>query len=193
MKNKYSFSEFIKNIYYLILTKLFFSGARLIRRPIYVRGRKSLEGGKGLTTGRFCRFDLDGNRKTLHVGENCQFGDFTHIVAHESVTIGDNVLIASKVFISDTSHGRYKGENQSNPSQKPVERDLDTKAVTIGNNVWIGENVVILPGCRIGSGCIIGANSVIKNNFEDNSIIVGVPGKIIKRYKSNEKRWERNI
>ncbi len=190
MKNKYSFSEFVKNIYYLILTKLFFSGARLIRRPIYIRGRTSLEGGKGLTTGRFCRFDLDGNRKTLHIGENCQFGDFTHIVAHESVTIGDNVLIASKVFISDTSHGRYKGENQSNPSQKPVDRDLDTKAVTIGNNVWIGENVVILPGCRIGSGCIVGANSVVTKSIKDKSIAVGSPAIVIKSWDESENKWK---
>lgn len=190
MKNKYSFSEFVKNIYYLILTKLFFSGARLIRRPIYIRGRTSLEGGKGLTTGRFCRFDLDGKRKTLHIGENCQFGDFTHIVAHESVTIGDNVLIASKVFISDTSHGRYKGENQSNPSQKPVDRDLDTKAVTIGNNVWIGENVVILPGCRIGSGCIVGANSVVTKSIKDKSIAVGSPAIVIKSWDESENKWK---
>lgn len=190
MKNKYSFSEFVKNIYYLILTKLFFSGARLIRRPIYIRGRTSLEGGKGLTTGRFCRFDLDGNRKTLHIGENCQFGDFTHIVAHESVTIGDNVLLASKVFISDTSHGRYKGENQSNPSQKPVDRDLDTKAVTIGNNVWIGENVVILPGCRIGSGCIVGANSVVTKSIKDKSIAVGSPAIVIKSWDESENKWK---
>ncbi len=193
MKNKYTFGELIKNMYYLLMTKLFFPRARLIRRPIYMRGRKSIEGLKGLTTGRFCRFDLDGRKKTLTIGENCQFGDFTHIVAHENVKIGNNVLIASKVFISDTSHGTYKGELQSSPKEVPVERKLSTMPVVIGDNVWIGENVVILPGCTIGSGCIIGANSVITHNFENNSIIAGVPGKIIKTYNSNEKRWERYI
>ena len=111
MNNKYSISEFIKNIYSLLLTKIFFHQARLIRRPVYIRGKKSVSGAKGLTIGRFCRFDLDGTKKTLYIGDDCQFGDSTHIVALNHVEIGSNVLIASKVFISDTSHGLYKGEN----------------------------------------------------------------------------------
>ena len=101
MGNQYSPSEFIKNIYSLIMTKLTMRQARFVRRPIYIRGRKSLEGCVGLTTGRFCRFDLDGTKQTLFIGDNCEMGDMTHIVAHERVEIGNNVLIASKCFISD--------------------------------------------------------------------------------------------
>lgn len=63
MKNQYSLSEFIKNIYSFVITKITMKQARLIRRPIYIRGRASLSGGKNLTTGRFCRFDLRGKKK----------------------------------------------------------------------------------------------------------------------------------
>ena len=94
MRAKYSPSEFVKNIYSLIQTKFFMKQARLIRRPVYIRGRKSLSGCVGLTTGRFCRFDLIGTKPTLSIGDNCELGDMTHIVAYEKVEIGSNVLLA---------------------------------------------------------------------------------------------------
>ena len=117
-------------------------------------------------------------------------GDMTHIVAHESVRIGNNVLIASKCFISDTSHGTYRGSTPDSPQSKPNERTLITEPVVIGNNVWIGENVVILSGSRIGDGCIIGANSLIPGKaFSEPCILAGSPAKIIKRWNETTKTW----
>ena len=190
MRNQYSLSEYIKNIYSLIMTKLTMPHARFVRRPIYIRGKKSLSGCNGLTTGRLCRFDLEGSKDTLHIGENCEMGDLTHIVAHERVEIGNNVLIASKCFISDTSHGVYKGECQDSPEISPNKRQLATKPVKIGNNVWIGENVVILAGAEIGDGCVIGANSVVNGFFDKFSVIVGAPARVIKKWNLVEEKWE---
>lgn len=190
MRNQYSPSEYIKNIYSLIMTKLVLKQARFIRRPVYIRGRKSLFGCVGLTTGRFCRFDLEGCKRTLCIGDNCEMGDMTHIVAYERVEIGNNVLIASKCFISDTSHGVYKGECQDSPDVPPNKRKLVTAPVKIGNNVWIGENAVILAGVEIGDGCIIGANSVVSKSVPENSIVVG-NSVIIKRWNNTGKSWQR--
>ena len=189
--NYYSPSEYIKNIYSLIMTKLTMRQARFIRRPVYIRGRRSLSGCKGLTTGRFCRFDLEGTKQTLFIGNNCEMGDMTHIVAHEKVEIGNNVLIASKCFISDTSHGNYKGDEQDSPDTQPNQRKLITKPVKIGNNVWIGENVVILAGTEIGEGSIVGANSVVNGSIPESTIVVGSPAKIIKQFDSNTQEWKR--
>ena len=188
MKNVYSASEFVKTVYSLIMTKITMGQARLVRRPIYIRGRKSLSGCQNLTTGRFCRFDLEGEKPTLFIGENCEMGDMTHIVALESVTIGNNVLIASKCFISDTSHGNYKGDFQDSPDSIPKERELITSPVIIGDNVWIGENVVILAGAEVGAGSIIGANSVITKRIPAHSIVVG-NGIVIKKYDEVKKEW----
>ena len=150
MKNKYSFSETISNIYALLCTKLFYKGARLIRRPVYIRGKSSMQFERGLTTGHACRFDLPANdKKRSLLAKTCEMGDNVHIVAHEKVTIGDNCLMASKIFISDTSHGNYsKNTNESAPAIAPNARPLITKPVLIGNNVWIGENVCILLGVK---------------------------------------------
>ncbi len=189
MKNKYSPTEFIKNIYSLILTKITMKQARLIRRPVYIRGHKSIVGGKGLTIGRFCRFDLDGRKQTLYIGDNCEMGDMTHIVAHENVKIGNHVLIASKCFISDTNHGNYRGDDQSDPMSPPVLRKLTTSQVEIGDRVWIGENAVILAGVTVGSGCIIGANSVVTKSVPENCIAAGSPAKVVKKWNEVEGRW----
>ena len=191
MKNRYSFSETVKTGFSLFLTKLLFPSARLIRRPLYLRGKKSLVGGKKLTTGRFCRFDLDGQKKTLFLGEHIQMGDMTHIVALENVTIGNHVLIASKCFISDTSHGATKGDHQESPAVPPAARRLCTRPVSIGNNVWIGENAVILSGATVGDGCIIAANAVVSGVFGKGLILAGAPAKAIKQWNDKTKSWEK--
>lgn len=187
--NKYSLYEIIDNTFSLIYTKIFYPSFRLLRRPVYIRGRASLEGGYRLTTGRFCRFDLPGRKKTLYIGKDCQFGDNTHIVALKSVHIGDNVLIASKVFISDTSHGSYSENGGTDPAIAPVKRKLISQSVYIGDNVWIGENVVILSGVTIGNGCVIGANSVVTKDIEEYTIACGTPAKTIKKWNQNKKKW----
>lgn len=181
MINNYSFSEIIKNIYSLICTKTTFPQCRLLRRPVYIRGGRSISGAKNLTTGYACRFDLDGRKKTLFIGEDCQFGDNTHIVALKHVYIGNHVLLASNVFISDCSHGSYKGNLTDSPETPPNKRRLVMGETYIGDNVWIGENAVILMGSRIGSGCVIGANAVITKSIPPNSVVIG-NNKIIRNY-----------
>lgn len=190
MRNKYSISEFLKMIYSLAMTKIWMFHARLIRRPIYIRGAKSLAGCRNLTTGRFCRFDLEGKHNTLYIGDNCEIGDMTHIVAYNSVEIGDNVLIASKCFISDTNHGNYSGDKQDSPETIPNERSLIVGKTKIGNNVWIGENAVVLSGADIGDGCIVGANAVVNKSIPKGSMVVR-NNKIIKSWDQETKKWER--
>ncbi len=188
MKNIYSASEVIKNAYYLFMTKITMRESRFVRRPIYIRGKKSISGGRNLTTGRFCRWDLNGKRKSLYIGDNCEMGDMVHIVAHRFVKIGENVLIASKCFISDTNHGQYIGETQDSPKTNPNDRNLIEGTVIIGNRVWIGENVVILAGTEIGDGCIIGANSVVSKKIPENSMVVGC-NRIVKQWDGAHSKW----
>lgn len=188
----YSLFNLIETCLSYIFTKLFFPGARLVRRPIYIRGKNGIVYQKGLTTGHGCRIDASNKEKTLYIGKDARFGDYVHINAEEKIVIGDNILIASKVFISDTNHGCYNGDCQSSPETNPSLREDHTTPIFIGDNVWIGENVVILPGSKIGNGCIIGANTLINGNeFPDNTMIVGIPGKIIKIYNTQTRIWER--
>lgn len=187
----YSLIDIIRNAFSLVYTKVFYPKARLIRWPLYSSGF-GMKYGKGLTMGRGCRIDTNNKIKSLIIGDNARIGDYVHINADYKVVIGDNVLMASKIFISDTNHGNYKDENQSSPDSNPSEREYFYKEVIIGNNVWIGENAVILPGTVVGDGCVIGANTVLTGKkYPPNSIIAGIPGKVIKEYNMQGSSWNK--
>ena len=63
----------------------------------------------------------------------------------------------------------------------------ETKQVIIGDDVWIGRRVIIMPGVNIGNGVIIGAGAVVTKDVPDYCIVGGVPAKILKWRKENEK------
>jgi maltose O-acetyltransferase len=55
------------------------------------------------------------------------------------------------------------------------------KPVTIGDDVWIGGNAVILPGVTIGNNCVVAAGAVVTKDVPANSLVAGVPARIIKQ------------
>lgn len=191
-----SLTEIIYLSYCKIRTFFTVPSARLIRFPIDIRGKKFINFGKKLTTGYHCRLEAypieKNNTTVLTFGNNIQINDFVHIAAAKKVEIGSNVLIASKIFISDICHGEYSDiENMTNPNEHPIERKLYAKPVIIHDDVWIGEMVSILPGVDIGKKTIIGANSVVTKSVPEYSVAAGNPAKVIKKYNFNTKRWEK--
>mgnify|MGYP002623235696 CR=1 FL=1 len=195
IKNDYSLSDKIQLGYFLIRTKLIDRRARIFRFPMVIRGRKYIDFGIGLTTGVGCRFDSFANEKghkTLTFGKNVQINDYVHIVSMERIEIGDNVLMASHVFISDNSHGSYKCNfEDSDPMVPPTERAYYKAPIKIGNNVWIGEGVMVMPGVTIGDGCVIGAHSIVSKDIPSFCIAVGSPARVIKKYNFKTKHWEK--
>ena len=189
-----SFYELIKLSINLLKTKLFFSKARLIRFPFDIRGKKYIKYGKNFTTGTGCRIEaykFFSDSPKLIIGNNVQINDYVHLACGQSLIIEDDVLIASKVYISDINHGNYSGENHSFPEEKAKNRKIFSKPVKICENVWIGENAIILPGIEIGKNSIIGAGSVVTKNVPENCIMAGNPAKIIKKYNFGNKKWEK--
>ena len=193
IKNSYSLLGYIQLAIFVLRTKLISTRARIIRFPIEIRGKRFIDFGYNLTTGKGCRleaFSTNTNiNKKIIFHKNVQINDYVHISAMERVTIGDNVLMASHIYISDNSHGFYKGSKQTSPSIPPIKRHYYIAPVSIGKNVWIGEGVVIMPGVEIGEGSIIGANSTVTKSIPNYSIAVGQPAKIIKQYNFTKKAW----
>ncbi len=194
----YGFIGLIRIVICWVLTKLFYRPARLIRKPFYIRGRKSISWGEGFTTGVGTRLDAfsntnnnnNDNDKIIVIGDRVQINDYVHIGAVESIRIGDDVLIASRVFISDHNHGQYDNYNKlSNPDIPPIDRPLISSPVVIEDKVWLGEGVCILPGVTIGRGAVIGAGSVVTHNIPIDSIAVGVPAKVVKIYDRQLGKW----
>ncbi|MFT3825799.1 MAG: DapH/DapD/GlmU-related protein [Chitinophagaceae bacterium] len=112
------------------------------------------------------------------IGDNVCLNTDVHIGCIDRIVIGNNVLMASRIFIADSSHGMITKEALALP---PIQRPLFSKGpVIIGNNVWIGEGVCILHGVTIGDNAIIGANAVVTKDIPENAVVAGNPAKIIK-------------
>ena len=191
---KYGLSQIFYLSYCKFRTLFIFPNARIIRFPIDIRGKKFIQVSKGFTTGVGCRIEAypETDKKVLFFGENFQMNDYVHITAMQSVKIGNNVLLASKIYISDCSHGTYSGnENDSHPDSIPHDRPLSSKPVVIEDNVWLGEFVSVLPGVTIGKGSIVGANSVVSKSLPPYVIAVGTPAKPIKKFNFETNKWEK--
>lgn len=190
-KNSYTFIGYLKLVLFVLLSKSISRRIRLIRFPIEIRGKRSINWGINLTTGVGCRLEaFSSNRaKKIIFGANVQINDYVHISAMKQVRIGNNVLMASHIYISDNSHGFYKGELQSSPEEPPILRPYYVASVEIEDNVWIGEGVVIMPGVTIGRGCIIGANSTVTKSIPPYCIAVGQPARVIKVYDFSINKW----
>lgn len=198
--DRYGIAGVIRLAIDIMATKMVFANARVMRRPFYIRGRRHIRMGDGFTSGVGLRLDayplLDtfpaGEKTCVEIGRDVQVNDYVHINAIDSIKIGNNVLIASKVYIGDSNHGSY-GFNcmHDNPDIPPLKRRLSCAPVVIGDNVWIGDSVAILQGVTIGQGAIIGAMSVVTKDIPPFCIAAGSPARIIKIYNSNTKKWER--
>lgn len=161
-----------------------------ICHPLYLKGGKYITIGDTFACGQRLRLECwDYYKGIPHtpkilIMNNVNIGHDCHIGAINEIYIGNNVLIGSKVYISDHSHGNTSYEDLL---KTPIERPLYSKGkVIIEDNVWIGEGVVILPAVTIGENCIIGANAVVTKDFPPNCIIGGNPAKIIRVINKNQ-------
>lgn len=108
--------------------------------------------------------------KNIHVGKNvfinmgCKFQD------QGGIFIGDGVLIGHNVVLATLNHAK-----------SPCDRSTMLPApIHIGKNVWIGANATVLPGVTIGDGAIVAAGAVVNRDVPENTVVGGVPAKVIK-------------
>jgi len=167
----------LKNEFKTCGTDFNIEGSWIVKNPKYINIGKNFN---SLYNLRIEAWDTYQNQKftpIINIGNNVCMNTDVHIGCINEIRIGNNVLIASKVYISDHSHGEISLAALALP---PIQRPLISKGrVVIEDNVWIGENVSVMPGVTIGRNSIIGANSVVTKNIPPNAVAAGVPAKII--------------
>lgn len=104
----------------------------------------------------------------LSIGDGAYIGRFVQINAWRSVTIGSNVLIADRVFISDADHNFA---DTSTPIR--LQGDSFLGAVTLKDGRWIGIGAVILLGVTIGRNAVVAANAVGTQDVSDCAVAGG--------------------
>lgn len=111
--------------------------------------------------------------KGLEIGNNTSFSEYTFFGAAGGIVIGDDVIAGQNVRFHAENH------NYSDGGRLIREQGVNRKGIKVGNNCWIGAGATFLDGSEIGNGCIVAANAVVTKRFPDNSIIAGVPAKVI--------------
>lgn len=149
-----------------------------LSRPLYCNNPRAVSVGAGVLVSRqFVLADLkvgEGSLPKIVIGDGCTIMYRFQCNAAESVRIGNNVLIASNVLITDSDH-------VVEPEGIPVSRNqkLVTSPVVVEDNCWLGQNAVILKGVVIGHDSIVGANSVVTRSVPPLSVVAGNPARII--------------
>lgn len=179
-------NSFKRNLYkYWIFTEFkSFGDKSIITYPLDLRGGKSIVVGENVSIGKNSILNAWNNFKgsqydpEISIGNNTHLGEGCHVSAINKIKIGNNVLIGRRVSIIDNSHGDSTLIDLLNP---PSRRKLTSKgAIIIEDNVWIGDKATILSDVTIGVNSIVGANSVVTKNVPPNSVVGGIPARIIK-------------
>jgi len=148
--------------------------------------------GRGLWMEALTQYGPQTFSPALRVGERFSASDGVHIACAFDVSIGDDVLVGSKVHITDHNHGLYQGEDGvSSPLDPPATRPLHGAPVRIGHRVFLADGVVVLPGSDIGEGAIVGANAVVRGRLAPDTIYAGAPARPVKRFDAATRAWIR--
>lgn len=148
--------------------------------------------GKGISIGDYTyflpctRFAGVSYNPQIIVGDNCWIGKRNSFAAINKVQIGNNVLFAGYVHITDHSHG-YEDINLPVMKQKLISKG----PVIIEDDCWLGFGCEVLSGVHIGKHCIVAARAVVTKDVPSYSIVAGNPARIVKRWDFETKKWEK--
>lgn len=137
-----------------------------------------------LKAGKNSKIIINGDVRICHSGDirvfegaeleltNVAINTGLQISCKEKITIGEGTNIATQVIIRDNdAHKVFYEDGSSNAL---------AKAVNIGEHVWIGTRAVILKGVTVGSGAVIAAGAVVTKDVPENTIVAGIPAKVIR-------------
>ena len=106
----------------------------------------------------------------VKVGKNVYINHACSMLALGTITIEDDVLIGPKCNLITEGH----------PVDPNNRKALEVKPVVIKKNAWLGAGVTILPGITVGENSIVAAGAVVNKDVPANSVVAGVPAKVIK-------------
>ena len=120
----------------------------------------------------------------VQIGQNCEiYRDVNFGSEPYLIKMGNHVRVTSGVKFCTHDGGLWVLREMYEDMQ-----DADSFGkIEIGNNVHIGWNAIIMPGVTIGNNCIVGCGAIVTRNVPDNSVVAGIPAKVIK---STEQYYE---
>jgi acetyltransferase-like isoleucine patch superfamily enzyme len=156
-----------------------FGSHTVLKAPIRTSGERRIALGDHVFVGPGSWLQAVGEEGevALSIGSGTSIAGACVLSAAERVRIGERVLFASNVYVSDHHHAF------EDPSRPVIEQGIiPPRPVEICDGAWLGENVVVGPGVRIGRGAVVGANAVVLEDVPDYSVAVGVPARVTRTF-----------
>ena len=148
---------------------------------VYVGGlsKKPVVFGNNVRIGAFSRViastSFNNVGEFIRIGNNVGIGEYAYLGGGGGLTIGDDCIIGQYFSCHPENH------NFNNSDELIRLQGVTRQGIQIGNNCWIGSKVTILDGVKIGKNCVIAAGAVVTQNMPSNTLIGGVPARILKR------------
>ena len=167
------------------VTRIHFGKFLKLGNQVYVSalGKKGVVFGNNVGIGAYSRIvvstSLNNLGEHIIIGDNVGIGEFAYLGGGGGLVIGSDCIVGQYFSCHPENHNHA---DLSNPIRF---QGVVRKGIEVGKNCWIGSKVTILDGVTIGAGSIIAAGSVVNKSFPINSIIGGVPGKLLKTRHEN--------
>jgi acetyltransferase-like isoleucine patch superfamily enzyme len=141
-------------------------------------GTEGVQLGNNVGIGAFSRVivstSLNDMGSFIRIGNNVGIGEFAYLGGAGGLEIGDDCIVGQYLSCHPENH-IYED------SKTPIRlQGVTRKGIKIGANCWIGSKVTILDGVSIGAGSVVAAGAVVTRSFPANSVIGGIPAKLLK-------------
>lgn len=129
-------------------------------------------------------FSINDPGHHIYIGNNVGIGEFAHLGGAGGLDIGDDCIIGPYFSCHPENH------NFADINILIRQQGVSRNGIKIGGNCWIGAKVTILDGVSIGDNCVIAAGAVVNKSMPANSVIGGVPARIIRKRETQFKNAE---
>lgn len=111
----------------------------------------------------------------LSIGPQCLFNVQCFFDLADEIVIEDNVVLGPQVMLITGGHAIGHSDFRLGP--------LSPEPIHIERGAWLGARCMVLPGVTIGQGAVVAAGAVVSKDVAPNTVVGGVPAKVISSIK----------
>ena len=114
-----------------------------------------------------------GNPGNVRIGRDCAINEGVFILGHDSIDIGNNVVLSAGCMLIDAGLALDDFTNRDFPPHA-------SSPIVIEDGAWIGAGAIILAGVRVGRKAVVGAGSVVSRDVPALTVVAGAPVRIVR-------------